>query len=519
MPLCKSCILHPLSCILIVSMNPYKFLIPRLNGDELEDRFDYYAGLVRKGVAGFIVFGGELESLREGIRRLQEVSGHFLIIASDLEQGLGQQVRGGTLYPPSMAITKILNRIGDRERDYYLRKIYSSIASEALYAGINTILAPVLDINSNPENPIIATRSFGEDPETVSYYGISMIKIYKEMGIISCGKHFPGHGDTDRDSHQELPVINKDLSELEGFELAPFKRAILSGVDMIMLGHLSVPCLEPSGIPATISSRIVKYLRDEMAFKGLIITDAMNMGGLSGFTEEEASLMALMAGVDLILHPSDPDNVASYISVRVKGRQCDRYRATAGPFDPATVRSCDRSTTSRLWCDRTVAPSNAFNPQPSASSQPDFNSNRDLSNELFYMAITYKGNIRGIKKPFLIVITDEMITTSYFIDWFKRVFGKDRVLFLNETVIPWQRIPDGSGLVVSIFSEARAWKEKSLHLNNLLNKFNKKVEIFLSFGNPFILNKIGSPTIFAYSTSEHAQVAMVRYIKEKGLLQ
>ncbi|MFN3479214.1 MAG: glycoside hydrolase family 3 N-terminal domain-containing protein [Thermodesulfovibrionales bacterium] len=471
-------------------MNPYNFLIPRLNGDEIEDRFDYYAGLVRKGVAGFIIFGGEIESLRDGIRRLQEIAKHQLIIASDLEAGLGQQVRGGTLYPPAMAIAKALSRIGG-ERNYYLKRLYSSIASEAQYVGINTILAPVLDINSNPENPIIATRSFGEDPETVSFHGTSMIKIYKEMGIISCGKHFPGHGDTDRDSHQELPVINKGLGELEEFELVPFKRAILSSVDMIMLGHLSVPCLDPSGIPATISSRIVKYLRDEMAFKGLVITDAMNMGGLSGYPEEEASLMALMAGTDLILHPSDPDSVAGYIGDRVKAE--DRLKALSF----------------RL--------TSALSPQPSAFSQPDFTSNRELASELFYKAITYKGNKRGIKKPFLIVISDETITTSYFTDWFKGAFGENRVLFLNETVIPWQRIPERSERVVSIFSEARAWKEKSLNFKDLLNKFNKKVEVFLSFGNPYILSKIKSPTIFAYSTSEEAQIAMVRYIKEKGL--
>lgn len=494
-------------------MNPYKFLIPRLNGDEIEDRFDYYAGLVRKGVAGFIIFGGEIESLRYGIKRLQKTAKHQLIIASDLEAGLGQQVRGGTLYPPAMAIAKALSRIGDRERNHYLRRLYSSIASEARYAGINTILAPVLDINSNPENPIIATRSFGEDPETVSYYGTSMIKIYKEMGIISCGKHFPGHGDTDRDSHMELPVINKGFGELEGFELVPFKRAILSGVDMIMLGHLSVPCLDTSGIPATISSRIVKYLRDEMAFKGLIITDAMNMGGLSGFAEGEASLMALMAGVDLILHPSDPDMVAGYIGERLKALvnhdQLLLIRDDLSAFNSSHIT---HHTSYRLQ------PS-ACNPQSSDFSQPDFTSNSDLASELFYSAITYKGNKRGIKKPFLIIITDEMITTGYFIDWFKGAFGEDRVLFLKDTVIPWQGIPEGSGLVVSIFSEARAWKEKSLHFNNLINKFNKKVEVFLSFGNPYIMSKIESPTIFAYSTSEEAQIAMVRYIKEKGLFQ
>lgn len=480
-------------------MNPYSFLIPRLNGDEIEDRFDYYAGLVRKGVAGFIVFGGEMESLRKGIRRLQEIAKSPLIISSDLEAGLGQQVKGGTLYPPAMAVAKAFSRIGEGERHLYLKRLYSSIAKEALYVGINTILAPVLDINSNPENPIIATRAFGEDPETVSYYGTSMIKIYKEMGIISCGKHFPGHGDTDRDSHRELPVINKGLSELEGFELVPFKRAISSGVDMIMLGHLSVPCLDSSGRPSTISSKIVKYLRNEMAFKGLIITDAMNMGGLAGYSEEEASLMALMAGIDLILHPSDPDRVGEYIGELKCG-------------------SAEEQKTSELLHFRVSASLNFRTSELPSFNKPDFFSNREFASELFYRAITAKGPLKKIENPFMIVLTDEEIDNS-FIDWFKENFGEGRVLFLNEPLIPWQGIPEGSGLVVSVFSEVRAWKEKSLYLKNLLNKFDKKVEVFLSFGNPYILSKIESPTIFAYSTSEEAQIAMIRYIKEEGLFK
>lgn len=481
-------------------MNPYSFLIPRLNGDEIEDRFDYYSTLVRKGVAGFIVFGGEIESLRDGLRRLKEIAENPLIIASDLEMGLGQQVRGGTLYPPAMAVAKAFGRMEDEERGNYLKRLYSSIANEALFVGINTILAPVLDINSNPENPIIATRSFGEDPEMVSYYGNSMIKIYKEMGIISCGKHFPGHGDTDRDSHQELPVINKVLSELEGFELIPFRRAISSGVDMIMLGHLSVPCLDPSGKPATISSEIVKYLRNKMTFKGLIITDAMNMGGISGYSEEEASCMALMAGVDLILHPSDPDRVAKYIGELKCG-------------------SAEEQKSSDLLHFRVSTSPNFRTSELPSFNKSDFSSNRDFARELFYRAITFKGNKRCIKNPFLIVITDEDVNSSYFITWFKESYGEGRILFLNEPVISRNRIPEGAGLVVSVFSEVRAWKEKSLYFSNLLNKLDKKVEVFLSFGNPYILSKIESPAIFAYSTSEDAQVAMVRYIKEKGLFQ
>ncbi len=465
-------------------MNPYSFLIPRLNGNEIEERFDYYAGLVRKGAAGFIVFGGEVESLRHGIKRLQGLSGQPLIIASDLESGLGQQVRGGTLYPPATAIAKALSGLEDGERYGYLERMYTSIASESLYTGINTILAPVLDINSNPENPIIATRSFGEDPETVSFYSSVMIKILKGRGIITCGKHFPGHGDTDRDSHQELPIINKGLVELEEHELIPFKRAIASGVDVIMLGHLSVPCLEPSGRPATVSTGVVSYLRDVMAFRGLIITDAMNMGGISLFPEDEATIMALSAGVDLILHPSDPERVSN------------RILAEGAGFKHLRRLNISRS---------------------SEMDRPDFSSNRDLAQELFYRSITLKGKIRRIENPCMVVLSDEEGMADYLTEWFRNAYGCERVIIVNNKLIPWHRIPKDRSIVVSVFSEVRGWKKKSRYFDILLEKLEKKVDVFLSFGNPYLFYRTRVPVLFAYSTSEEAQAAMVRYITERRL--
>lgn len=466
-------------------MNPYGFLIPRLEGDEIEERFDYYLDLVRKGVVGFIVFGGEVESLRKGIRRLQEYAEHPLIISSDLEVGLGQQVRGGTLFPPSMGIASALNNLKDEERDYYLKRLYSSIASEALYAGINTILAPVLDINSNPKNPIIATRAFGEDPETVSYYGTLVISSYKEYGIMSCGKHFPGHGDTDRDSHQELPIINKDLKELEESELIPFKRAIDVGVDFIMLGHLNVPCLEPSMKPATLSAKVVSYLRNSMGFKGPIITDAMNMKALSGYTEEEASLLALKAGLNFILHPSDPDKVAEYIRPRLPNLKSHK---------PQLIR-------------------------PVRSEKPDFRSHRLFSRELFYRAIRAEGLLKTIKNPFMILLTDEPLERcKCFVEWFRTNYGANNLIIPEDHQVPFQKVRDGAALIISVFSDVRAWKvNKYNYFKELFNKSYKKVDLFISFGNPYILKGVNPPVVFAYSTSEEAQRAMIQYITDKRL--
>ena len=187
-----------------------------------------------------------------------------------------------------------------------LRSVFKAVAVEARYAGINTIFAPVLDINTNPKNPIISTRAFGESAESVSFFGCEMIKIFQSYGITACGKHFPGHGDTETDSHIKLPKIKKDIKALSKTELAPFRNAVKAGVKMIMLGHLNVPALDPSGIPVSLSQKAVSYLRNKLGFKGVIITDAMNMGGIGKYSEEKASLMALNAGVDILLHPADP---------------------------------------------------------------------------------------------------------------------------------------------------------------------------------------------------------------------
>ncbi|HBU05744.1 MAG TPA: beta-glucosidase, partial [Nitrospiraceae bacterium] len=241
-------------------MNFYQFIISRLNGRDIEKEVDYYLGLVRKGIAGFIIFGGELNTVKQGIKKLQREADNRLIIASDLERGLGQQLEGGTIFPPAMAIAKAIKNSKLKVQNSklkILRDVFKTVAIEARYAGINTIFAPVLDINTNPKNPIISTRAFGESAESVSFFGCEMIKIFQSYGITACGKHFPGHGDTETDSHIKLPKIKKDIKTLSKTELAPFRDAIKAGVRMIMLGHLNVPALDPSGIPVSLSKKAV----------------------------------------------------------------------------------------------------------------------------------------------------------------------------------------------------------------------------------------------------------------------
>lgn len=288
-----------------------QLIIARLDGGEIGRRFRYYQSLVKIGIGGFIIFGGTVREVRDGIRRLQSGAEHPLFIASDLEQGLGQQLEGGTLFPPPMAIASAIDK--DKTEDVeLLRRAIDIIAIEAKTAGINIILAPVADVNTNPENPIICTRSFSDNPENVAWFVTEYIKGIQRHGIIACAKHFPGHGDTIVDSHLETPIVKVDKKRLEDIELYPFSRAIGAGVRMVMTGHLKVLAID-SVYLTTFSEKIIKeLLRDKMGFKGLVTTDAMNMKAVTEWGDE-AYLMALKAGADIILHPDSPKKVIDFL--------------------------------------------------------------------------------------------------------------------------------------------------------------------------------------------------------------
>lgn len=265
-------------------------------------------------LGGLILFGGEPLETAFFTNHLQRLARIPLLIASDLERGAGNQVSGATLFPPLMA----LGAADSEELAYEMGRI-TAIEGRAL--GIHMTYAPVVDVNINPDNPIINTRSVGEDPEQVAKISRAFIKGCQSGGMMATAKHFPGHGDTDQDSHSLLPVIRADLERLKRVELYPFRAAIEAGVDSIMTAHLYVPALEPEeGLPATLSPRIMMdLLRKEMGFKGLIVTDALEMRGITNyFSDEQAALRALQAGVDLLLLPLDPVKVIEYLKQAVR---------------------------------------------------------------------------------------------------------------------------------------------------------------------------------------------------------
>jgi beta-glucosidase-like glycosyl hydrolase len=464
-------------------MGFFQFLIPRLDGHALESGLKRYLAMAREGAAGFIVFGGELNSVREGVQKLQKESATPLLICSDLEQGLGQQIKGGTLFPPAMAMGEASSTdIG------LIREAFSRIAEEAAYAGINAILAPVLDLNTNPRNPIIATRAFGSDPERVSLLGAEMIKAFQARGIIACGKHFPGHGDTDIDSHISLPTVSKSLSELEACELVPFKGAIGSGAGMIMLGHLKVPALDPSGTPVSISTNAVKYLRKDMGFQGIVTTDAMDMGGLGGYGEEESALKALQAGVDVLLHPNDPVRLASELVNH------------ASEFD----------------ADRLLDFRKALMPRP-ADDLPPFDNSVVL--RLTEKAIRIKGRVNGLKKPFVLVLNDEKEEKGEtFFSALKREFPSARGQIIRSALQP-EALPAGRDIIVAVFSSVRAYKGgASTWVKQSLSVLKDRAHALVSFGSPWLIDipDTEAARIFAYWDSPHAQEAAAQRLLDEA---
>jgi beta-glucosidase-like glycosyl hydrolase len=471
--------------------NYYRFIVPRLDGENIGGDFRRYLSLVRKGVAGFIVFGGDLAEVRKHIKRLQQDARLPLIIASDLERGLGQQLRGGTLFPPAMALAHSCGNVEPGGKGVkgqgLLRESFDAVADEARYAGINTILAPVLDVNTNPKNPIIATRSFGEDEQTVSFFACEMIKALQRRGIAACGKHFPGHGDTEIDSHIGLPSISRSLRGLQRKELKPFRNALNAGVKMIMLGHLSVPAIDPSGIPVSLSEKAVAYIRGKMKYEGILITDAMNMGGVGDYREERASLMALRAGVDIILHPSDPEAIVHWLEregVEFDGERLGRFRK--GLLSAPGAR------------------------------RPDFARNRMLSAILAKRAISATGRFMLRGETLVVLLNDEAEEKG-------RTFAAAMEKFIpglriaavcrksGSTAIP---VPENVSVIIAVFSETKAWKGgASEWLRRQLKELASKADLLISFGSPYLLDSIGGKAkIFAYCDADDAQEAVADLI-------
>jgi beta-N-acetylhexosaminidase len=251
-------------------------------------------------IGGVILFRRNVDNpsqIFELCQKLQRLSTSYpLLIAVDHEGGRVCRLPPPfTQFPSSLAL--------GRCRSFSLTYAMAEVMAKELKAvGINMNLAPVLDVNTHPQNPVIGDRSFGNSPTLVSTLGLAVIAGLQDLGVIACGKHFPGHGDTVLDSHQRLPVVSRGLRRLQEIELKPFSHAIANRLASVMTAHVLYPALDPK-YPATLSKRVIQaLLRTKMGYEGLVLSDDLEMGAITDqWDVSNASVRALLAGVDLLL--------------------------------------------------------------------------------------------------------------------------------------------------------------------------------------------------------------------------
>jgi beta-N-acetylhexosaminidase len=470
----------------------YQLIISRLDGQDIDSGSykDKITGLVKKGIGGFIVFGGGKDKLRTFIDKLQSLSEIPLFIASDVERGVGQQVAETTLFPCQMAMAAAIDK--EKKEDIAVfEKALIALTEESKDTGINMPLIPVLDINQNPDNPIICTRAFSDNPEDVIWFGSEYIRVIEEAGLISCAKHFPGHGDTSIDSHISLPVINKSCKELMDVDVRPFRKAIKAGVSSIMVGHLSIPAIDPE--PASISKRMItNILREELGFKGLVMTDALNMNALKD--RDDVLIKCISAGADVLLHPVDPDIAAQELISAVESNIIPEKQ-----IDSAVHRVV--KTKEKISFHRKTV---------------NYSMHERLSMQVTEMSITMVKNSAGIlplspsDRMRLIFSGDRtFFKSSPLASYFKNVSTiSDRIDVRDETAL------------FAVFTSVSAWRGSSGideaekdRMNEIIKK--AKNSVVISFGSPYVLRHFYDAGILvaAYEPSEQAQKAVIRCLK------
>ncbi|MGH7163663.1 MAG: glycoside hydrolase family 3 N-terminal domain-containing protein, partial [Planctomycetota bacterium] len=287
-----------------------RLLLPALRFPDAADAPDPFLRLAARGVGGFCVFGGDAR-LPDLLRRLREAAPHPLLVASDMEDGAGQQVSGLVRHPPAAALDPEAARASAR-----------LTALEARPLGITMTFAPVCDVASRPKNPILLARCFPDPPRCAPAF----VEGARSLGLKTCAKHFPGHGATEEDSHEQLPVIADPAETWRTRDLPPFSACFSSGVDAVMTAHVACPALTGSPtLPATLSPRVMTdLLRKEMGFLGLAISDALLMEAVrQGRSEGEAARLAVDAGCDAVLCPQDVEAVLTALETvgRARGEE------------------------------------------------------------------------------------------------------------------------------------------------------------------------------------------------------
>lgn len=473
-------------------------------------------------IGGFIFFKGSSSDYARLSNQLQLLSETPLLISADFERGTKMRVTDGILFPNNMAI-------GAANNPDLCYKMGLEIARETRLLGVHQNYSPVCDVNNNPNNPIINVRSFGEDPKLVSRMSESMIKGLQDGKIIATVKHFPGHGDTEIDSHNDLPVLNFSMERLNEIELVPFKNAIEKGVMSVMIAHLSFPELEEQPrIPASLSPAIVEgLLINKMGFGGLVVTDALNMKGITKyFSNAEVAVMCVQAGIDLILmnlnEPGTIDAIeAAVLSGKISEERINRSaekilktKQWLGLFDKRTVDE------SGLYSNINTGTAGEL---PQLIADESITLVKDENNILPF-------NDQANKKVAVIAISEggEQDNTSFLLNELSSYFRNYEYVSTGPNNVEPQlkgkmnMIPEYDLVIVAVYAKVRFGTGKisispvNIELINTLRGLNRNL-VVLSLGNPYIFKEFPEVPAYvcAYGDSDVSITASLRAITGK----
>jgi beta-glucosidase-like glycosyl hydrolase len=436
------------------------------------------------GVGGFIIFGGTREATADLTRELRQQAGRPLLVGADLERGPAQQVQGLTELPPPAA----LGWLDDLDATAACGMI---TGAEARAVGITWAFAPVCDLDLEPKNPIVQTRSFGADPVRVGEQAAVWIRALQEHGVLGCAKHYPGHGRTLEDSHATLPRVRASAAELQRVDAMPFEYAIRAGVGSVMSAFVAYPEWDPTGRAASFSSEILGYLRATLNFGGLVVTDALIMAGASAAQPVPAATVgAVAAGCDALLYPEDFSRVAAALD-RAVGGDIPMARA-----DDALARY-DAAVSQ--WADRSHL---------ADQGEPDLAAHAAFADGIADRAAhLVRGGAPRIRAPITVSIVDDDVGGPYSVG--------PRDVFHQTLREGGQHIGQGGTgngkRVVLVYSEPRSWKGRAdlgARSRGALRRLVPGAQLVVLFGHPRLAAQIPgtAPILLCW----HGQVLMQR---------
>ena len=478
-------------------------------------------------IGGVICMQGHPQGQMERLRRLQSASTVPLLVSTDAEWGLGMRLDSTRSWPRALTI-------GAANDTALTRKFGQEVGKALKATGVHVNFAPVVDVNSNPLNPVIGSRSFGSSVERVSNMGTAYAKGMQDQGVLATAKHFPGHGDTDADSHETLPSILHNRQRLDSIELSPFQKLTNEGVAAMMAAHLFIPALDSvPGRPSTLSPLIIDtLLRQEMKFQGLVFTDAMTMKGFSEFaTTTTPHADALIAGNDVLLFPTDPPTAIAEILTAIESRRIDSL---------SIAQKCRRVLAAKSW-------SKAMNP---AAGNYDSNRAESIHRELLARSLTVVKN-RGRSLPWGQQVNQ---VESIFIGWkgqphkrfnqdAEKVMGKTSVFsgqsltdsdFINEakSFIPAALSKEPDWLVIHLGGTSNSVSKQHGIPNDVIDQLNWTLALanerniptaVVVYGSPYLLNRLercaalAKAMIIAYQDDDRTIDAVAQALTGAGM--